>query len=134
MNLFEENYEDFTRLVNAKSIEVENKTKTMIAEMKKQDEESAKNNELTKLTVKESVDVAAIKLKNELLQLFEDDRRLKNIRFTEVYNLMESNKSLQTELINQQFESQKALVKAIINKEVAERSVADEEILTTMNR
>ena len=134
MNLFEENYEDFTRLVNAKSIEVENKTKTMIAEMKKQDEESAKNNELTKLTVKESVDVAAIKLKNELLLLFEDDRRLKNIRFTEVYNLMESNKSLQTELINQQFESQKALVKAIINKEVAERSVADEEILTTMNR
>ena len=41
-----------------------------------------------------------IALKNELLQLFEDDRRLKNIRFGEVYNLIESNKNLQTELIN----------------------------------
>ena len=73
-------------------------------------------------------------VKNELLQLFEDDRRLKNIRFQEVYNLIESNKNLQTELINQQFESQKALVKAIINKEVAERTVADEEIMTSVNR
>jgi hypothetical protein len=134
MKLFEENYDDFGRLVNAKAIEVENKTKTMLAELKRQDEDAAKNNELTKMIVKESVDVMAINLKNELLQLFEDDRRLKNIRFSEVYNLLESNKNLQTELINQQFESQKALVKAIINKEVAERSVADEEILTTMNR
>ena len=73
-------------------------------------------------------------VKNELLQLFEDDRRLKNIRFQEVYNLIESNRNLQTELINQQFESQKALVKAIINKEVAERTVADEEIMTSVNR
>jgi len=41
-----------------------------------------------------------INLKNELLQLFEDDRRLKNIRFAEVYNLIEANKNMQTELIN----------------------------------
>lgn len=56
------------------------------------------------------------------------------MRFTEVYNLLESNKNNQTELINQQFESQKALVKAIINKEVAERTVADEELLTVFNQ
>ena len=41
---------------------------------------------------------------------------------------------MQTELINQQFESQKALVKAIINKEVAERTVADEELMTAFNQ
>ena len=89
---------------------------------------------LQRLTIKEQVDNMGIALKNELLQLFEDDRRLKNIRFGEVYNLIESNKNLQTELINQQFESQKALVKAIINKEVAERTVGDEEIMTSVNR
>ena len=86
------------------------------------------------MNMKDTVNSMGINLKNELLQLFEDDRRLKNIRFSEVYNLLESNKNNQTELINQQFESQKALVKAIINKEVAERTVADEELLTIFNQ
>jgi len=31
--------------------------------------------------MKEQVDSMGINIKNELLQLFEDDRRLKNIRF-----------------------------------------------------
>ena len=86
------------------------------------------------MNMKDTVNSMGINLKNELLQLFEDDRRLKNIRFSEVYNLLESNKNNQTELINQQFESQKALVKAIINKEVAERTVADDELLTIFNQ
>ena len=57
MKLFEDNYDDFTRLVNAKAIEVENKTKTMLADIRKQEEEAAKTNELTKSTVKDQVDV-----------------------------------------------------------------------------
>ena len=65
-------------------------------------------------------------LKDEVIQLFEDDRRLRNIRFNEVYNVIEQNKNMQMELIVQQFESQKALMKAIVNKETAERMLADE--------
>jgi len=99
MKLLEENYEDFTRLLSAKSQELENKIKTELASMSgargDNDDEA-----LRKLTIKESVENMGINLKNELLQLFEDDRRLKNIRFQEVYNLIESNKNLQTELIN----------------------------------
>jgi hypothetical protein len=72
-------------------------------------------------------------LKEEVLQLFEDDRRLRNIRFQEVYNLIEQNKALQDELIGQQFMSQKALMKAIVNKEVAERMLADEELQASVN-
>ena len=97
-------------------------------------DEGQKSDNLTSMTLKESVNSMGINLKNELLQLFEDDRRLKNIRFSEVYNLLESNKNNQTELINQQFESQKALVKAIINKEEALRTVADEELMTAFNQ
>jgi hypothetical protein len=33
------------------------------------------------MTIKETVNSMGINLKNELLQLFEDDRRLKNMRF-----------------------------------------------------
>ena len=69
-------------------------------------------------------------LKSDLLQLVEDDRKMKNIRFHEVFNLMESNKNLINEHIAQQFESQKALMKAHINKEVAERTVGDNSILS----
>ena len=133
MKLLEDNYDDFNRLLNAKSVEIENQTKTLLASMGPK-EGGEKSDNLTHMTMKESVNSMGINLKNELLQLFEDDRRLKNIRFTEVYNLLESNKNNQTELINQQFESQKALVKAIINKEVAERTVADEELLTIFNQ
>jgi len=67
-------------------------------------------------------------LKEEVMQHFEDDRRLRNIRFNEIYNLIEQNKAMQTELITQQFDSQKALMKAIVNKETAERMLADEEL------
>jgi hypothetical protein len=134
IKLIEDNYDDFTRLLNAKQVEIENNLKTKIAAMGPKPEEKTGKDDLTQLTLKEAVNSMGIKLKNELLQLFEDDRRLKNIRFTEVYNLLESNKNMQTELINQQFESQKALVKAIINKEVAERTVADEELMTAFNQ
>lgn len=72
-------------------------------------------------------------LKEEVIQLFEDDRRLRNVRFNEVYNLIETNKQLQQELIVQQFESQKALMKAMINKETAERMLADEDLLLNVN-
>ena len=33
-------------------------------------------------------------MKTEVLQILEDDRRLKNIRFEEVFNLIENNKSM----------------------------------------
>ena len=53
MKLLEENYDEFNRLLNAKSIENENKTKTLIAEIKKQDGDAAKNSDLMKMTAKE---------------------------------------------------------------------------------
>ena len=38
-------------------------------------------------------------MKTEVLQILEDERRLKNLRFDEVFNLIENNKNLQNELI-----------------------------------
>ena len=73
-------------------------------------------------------------LKADLLQLFEDDRKMKNIRFQEVFHLIDSNKQLLNEHIAQQFESLKALTKAFVNKEVAERSNSDSSILDQVNR
>lgn len=67
MKMFEENYDEFNRLLNAKSIEQENKTKTLLAEIKKQDGDAVKSNDLMKMTAKEQVDVMGISIKNELL-------------------------------------------------------------------
>ena len=47
---------------------------------------------------------------------------------------MDSNKNLINEHIGQQFESLKALMKAYVNKEVAERTVGDESILGQINK
>ena len=73
-------------------------------------------------------------MKADLLQLFEDDRKMKNIRFQEVFHLIDSNKQLLNEHIAQQFESLKALTKAFVNKEVAERANSDSSILDQVNR
>ncbi len=54
---------------------------------------------LTDLTLREAVDNLGMGLKSDLLSLFEDDRKLKNIRFQEVFHLMESNKNLINEHI-----------------------------------
>ena len=66
--------------------------KTELAGLK-QSKGGDENQELKNLTIKESVDSMGVNLKNELLQLFEDDRRLKNIRFKEVFSLIESYKN-----------------------------------------
>jgi hypothetical protein len=60
-------------------------------------------------------------LRKEVYEMIENDKRLKNIRFDEIYNLIENNKSMQQELMSLQFDNQKALLKAITNKEQAER-------------
>lgn len=54
---------------------------------------------LSELTLKEAVDNMGMAIKTDLLSLFEDDRKLKNIRFQEVFHLMESNKNLINEHI-----------------------------------
>lgn len=117
--LNEEHYEEVTRLIDAKLVESEGKH---AGGGLKHGAKGSQNLE------------GGGTLKSEILQILEDDRRLKNMRFDEVYGLIETNKHMQTELINQQFESQKALVKAIINKEVAERTAADEDIQANLNR
>lgn len=66
--------------------------------------------------------------------MIENDKRLKNIRFDEIYNLIESNKSMHNELMNLQFDNQKALLRAITNKEQAERQTADDELTSYINR
>ena len=73
-------------------------------------------------------------LRKEVYEMIENDKRLKNIRFDEIYNLIESNKSMQNELMNLQFDNQKALLRAITNKEQAERQTADDELTSYINR
>jgi hypothetical protein len=86
------------------------------------------------MTLREAVDNMGMSLKADLLSLFEDDRKMKNIRFQEVFHLIDSNKSLLNEHISQQFESLKALTRAFVNKEVAERTSGDNSILSQVNK
>jgi len=74
------------------------------------------------------------KMENKMLQMLEEDKQLKNQRFSAVFTLIDSNKSLLDEHIAQQFESLKSLTKAYVNKEVAERMVGDQSILGTINK
>lgn len=111
--------------------------KQMLAQHKPKQEAVVKDSAtgvLTDLTLKEAVDNMGMALKTDLLSLFEDDRKLKNIRFQEVFHLLESTKNLLNEHIAQQFESQKALIKAFVNKEVAERTSGDNSILEKFNK
>lgn len=85
---------------------------------------------LGELTLREAVDNMGMGLKADLLALFEDDRKLKNIRFQEVFQLVDSTKQMLHEHISQQFESLKALTRAYVNKEVAERAQSDSSILS----
>ena len=89
---------------------------------------------LSEMAIKEAVENYGMGLKNEILQLLDDDKRFKNIRFQEVFNMMDSNKSLINEHIGQQFETLKALMKAFVSKEVAERTVGDQSILSQVNK
>lgn len=73
-------------------------------------------------------------IKTDLLSLFEEDRKMKNVRFHEVFHLMETDKNLVNEHIAQQFESLKALMKAFVGKEVAERTSGDNSILSQINQ
>lgn len=132
----EENYTDYHRLLGAKLTEQENKVKQMLVNFKPKTDVPLKGNDgaLSELTLKEAVDNLGMALKTDLLSLFEDDRKMKNIRFQEVFHLMDSNKNLINEHIGQQFESLKALTKAFVGKEVAERIVGDESILGSFNK
>ena len=89
---------------------------------------------MSDLILRESVDNMGMSLKADLLSLFEDDRKMKNIRFSEVFHLIDSNKQLLNEHIAQQFESLKALTRAFVNKEVAERASGDNSILSQVNK
>jgi hypothetical protein len=78
----EENYSDYHRLLGAKLIEQENKVKQMLASFKPSDAPiKGSDGTLSEMTLKEAVDNLGMALKTDLLSLFEDDRKLKNIRF-----------------------------------------------------
>lgn len=118
LSLVEGQTEHWTKIIDAKVKEQELRTKQDVGEI---EQTLAKKAAPVKEISSAALENSSTNLKEEVLQLFEDDRRLRNIRFQEVYNLIEQNKAMQDELIGQQFQSQKALMKAIVNKEVAER-------------
>lgn len=130
----EDNYGDFNRLLGAKVQELENKMRMMLATMKPKPADDEGKGGMSELVMTEKIDNLGMALKNELLGLFEDDRKMKNIRFQEVFHLMESNKNLVNEHIGQQFEALKALTRAYVAKEVAERSHGDESVMSQINR
>ena len=65
--------------------EIDNKVKTQLVGMSKAGGDSARTGDagavLNDLTLKEAVENFGMGLKADLLALFEDDRKLKNIRF-----------------------------------------------------
>lgn len=107
MKLIGENYADYDRMLKAKTVDSELKMKQELNKFKAQFAEDQKNEQrvggggdsLNELTLKEAVDNMGMALKADLLQLFEDDRKMKNIRFQEVFHLIDSNKQLLNEHI-----------------------------------
>jgi hypothetical protein len=80
-------YKDYDMLLTAKMLDQDMKTKQELGKFKaqfaKEQKESMKvgSDHLGELTLKEAVDNMGMGLKADLLALFEDDRKLKNIRF-----------------------------------------------------
>jgi hypothetical protein len=73
-------------------------------------------------------------LKFELSQEFDEERLRKNNRLDEVTRLINTHKSLLDEHVRQQGESLKALLKANLNEESAQRHREDDRIIQIMNR
>ena len=72
-------------------------------------------------------------VRREFNSTLEDEKKARNDRFLETNRLIESSKNLVDEHIRQQIESVKALTKAIMARESAERTKSDEEILKTLS-
>ena len=105
-----ENYADYDRLLTAKMLDQDVKMKQEMAKFKANWTEQMKGeakvgghgvggDPLNDLTLREAVDNMGMGLKADLLSLFEDDRKMKNIRFQEVFHLIDSNKQLLNEHI-----------------------------------
>ena len=73
-------------------------------------------------------------LKFELSQELDDERTRKNNRLDEVTRLINTHKNLLDEHIRQQGESLKALLKANLNEESAQRHREDDRIIQIMNK
>lgn len=122
-------------MVNAKQLETENRVKQLLGAMKKEPDIPVINAQgISEQALKEAVENLGMGLKSELLSMFEEDKHMKNVRFQEVFNLMESNKNLVNEHIGQQFEKLKALMKAYTNQEIAERIEGDNAIMALINK
>lgn len=105
-----EMYKDFDMLLTAKMLDQDVKTKQELGKFKASFAQQQKqelmvsggsNGQLGEMTLREAVDNMGMALKADLLALFEDDRKLKNIRFQEVFHLIDSNKQLLNEHIAQ---------------------------------
>ena len=77
------------------------KFKAQFAEDQKNEQKVGGGDPLNELTLREAVDNMGMAVKTDLLNLFEDDRKMKNIRFQEVFHLIDSNKQLLNEHIAQ---------------------------------
>lgn len=73
-------------------------------------------------------------LKFELTQDFDEDRSRKNNRLDDVTRLINTHKGLLDEHVRQQGESLKALLKANLNEESAQRHREDDKIIQIMNK
>jgi hypothetical protein len=73
-------------------------------------------------------------LKFELSNDIDDERTRKNNRLDEVTRLINTHKSLLDEHVRQQGESLKALLKANLNEESAQRHREDDKIIQIMNK
>ena len=129
----DENYKEYSKILNAKMIEMENKMKQVSVPLVQTT--AAKQESIVKeLDMKEQFDNLSVTLRADLLSLLDEDKKLKNIRFEELFHLMESNKGLINEHIQQQFESMRALMKAFVAKEVAERVSGERSLVDMVNK
>ena len=139
MKQIADNYSDFDTLLKAKELALQNFTKKEIKEFaarfQEQQSELLKNaGGTSEDLMKALIDAKGAEIEEKTNKLIEEDRRMKNVRFQEVFTLIDTTKELLDEHITQQFEALKALMRAYVNKEVAERTQGDSSVLGQINK
>lgn len=139
MKQISDNYSDFDTLLKAKELALQNFTKKEIqefaAKFQEQQSELLKNaGSMSEDLMKSMIESKGAEIEERTNKLIEEDRRMKNVRFQEVFTLIDSTKDLLDEHIGQQFEALRALMRAHVNKEVAERTQGDSSILGQINK
>lgn len=73
-------------------------------------------------------------VEDRILELLDEERRIRAEKDTEQANMLQSTKIMLMETIKTRIESTQALARALVNEEAAERAKADEQLMKTLQQ